>query len=52
MQVLDEVERYETDDVTEELQLIQLQTAISQTLENWGYIYSEEDHEWFYPLKH
>jgi hypothetical protein len=50
MQACDEMQRFETDDADLAVEVIQIQTAVVQTLERRGFEYSEEDNEWFYKI--
>lgn len=42
----DEMNRFETNDTKQQLDVIEVQTAIATELEKRGFEYNEEDQEW------
>jgi len=50
IRAFEEMDQFESDNPEEEADIIELQSAISRTLEGDGWTYSEEDNEWVYIL--
>ena len=50
LRVFDEIDRYDTDDIEEQVQILDVQSAVSRVLEKRGGEYSEEDNEWNFPV--
>jgi hypothetical protein len=50
LKVYDEMRRFESDDIEKEVEVLDLQTVVGNTLESRGWIYDEEDREYYYPV--